>query len=161
MNKFALILGLLLLFNLSKSIDDDQMSTLYDHMTYILEGMSKTGEGQCAAVFRNNKSVLLGIIKNIMNDIKGGVDTTTIVARYLGKLILIDGLGTKCNIFALLKVVEIFNSADGIKNIGTSIVDNSNQIFDYVQEIKNKEELDDKLVSAGRILAILLNFNVN
>ena len=161
MNKFALILGLLLFFNCSKSDEEDHMSAVYDHITYILEGMCKIGESKCAAVFRDNKPILLEIIKDVINEFKEGADPTSILAKYLGKIILIDGLGTKCNLFSLLKVVEIFNSADGIKDLGKTIVDNANKIFDYVQEIKNKEDLDEKLVSVGHILSILLNFYVN
>ena len=161
MNKFALLLGLLLIFNLSKSEDDDQMSTLYDHVTYILEGMSRTGEGQCAAIFRNNKPQLLKIINDIMTDMKKGDELSTIVIKYLGKLIVIDGLTSKCNIFNILGVVDLFNSATGISDLGTSIVTNAQEIFTYIQELKTKETLDEKLVPVGHILALILNFYVS
>ena len=161
MNKFAFLLGLLLIFNLSKSEDEDQMSTLYDHATYIIEGMSRGGEGQCVAVLRNNKSQLLKILNDIIADMKNGDDLSTIVVRYLGKLIVIDGLTSKCNIFNILGVVDLFNSATGISDLGNSIVSNAQQIFSFIQELKTKETLDEKLVPVGHILALILNFYVS
>ena len=160
MNKFVLLLGLLLIFNLSKS-DDDQMSTLYDHATYLIEGMSQTGQGLCAAVLRNNKATILPIIESIIADMKAGVELSTVLSTYLTRLVFVDGFVLDCNPFALLGVVNKFNSAQGIEKIGNLISNNAADIFYYVQEFKNKETLDEKLVPLGHILSIVLEYNVN
>ena len=160
MNKFVLLLGLLLIFNLSKS-DDDQMSTLYDHATYLIEGMSQTGHGLCAAVLRNNKATILPIIESIIADMKAGVELSTVLSTYLTRLVFVDGFVLDCNPFALLGVVNKFNSAQGIEKIGNLISNNAADIFYYVQEFKNKETLDEKLVPLGHILSIVLEYNVN
>ena len=161
MNKFALLLGLLLIFNFSKSEDEDQMSTIYDHVTYILEGMSKTGDAQCAAVFRNNKPEMLELLNLIMADIKAGTELSNIIIKYLGRLVLIDGLPTKCNLFNIIGVVDKFSSTTGIVTIGNNIANNADEIFRYVQEIKTKETLDEKLVPVGHILSLILDFYVS
>ena len=159
MNKFAFLLGLLLIFNLSKSEDNDQKNEPYARIISILEGMSETGEGQCVAVLRNNKPQILDLITNIMTKIKNGEEIISILNNT--EQFSIDGLYQKCNINGLSEALALFNSETGITYIGSKIVDNADEIFSYIQEFKAKETLDEKMISVGNILSIIFNFYVN
>ena len=158
MNKFVFLLGLLLIFNLSKSEDNDQKNEIYAQIIGIFEGMSETGEGQCAAVFRNNETHLLDLISDMMTQIKNGEEITSLLSNMAE--FSVDGLYEKCNLLGMVEALTLFNSETGISDIGTNIVDNAKKIFSYVQEYKAKETLGEKIIFVGHILSIMLNYYV-
>ena len=163
MNKIAVFLFFILFFNFSKSIevDDATLDKLYDSLVEVLKGMCKTGKNECAEVFVNNKDQLITLIKNIMEELSNGTDLSTIILKYAIQLLLIDNIGTKCNIIYIVRVVAKFQNADGIRDIGKTIKDNADELFEYFQKILGDEATEVKLYAVGKIFSLLFSYYVN
>ena len=160
MNKFALFLCFILVLNSAKS-ETDLVEQIYDYFTIVLKGMSKNNGQECSNVFANNKDKLLGIVREIVEKAKSGTSLGKILPSYLSKVLVIDGIGTKCNLIFALNIVGKFESENGIKEIGDVISSKYKDIYQNIQTISNSQSLDDKLIAGGRILALLLDFYVN
>ena len=163
MNKIAVFLFFILFFNFSKSIevDDATLDKLYDSLIEVLKGMCETGKNECSQAFADNKDQLIVIIKTIIEELNNGADLSTILLKYATQLMLIDNIGTKCNIIYVLRVVTKFQSADGIRDLGKTIEDNADKLFEYFQNILNGGTKEVKLFAVGQIFALLFSYYVN
>ena len=163
MNKFVVLLCIFLAFNFTKSeeMTDEALEKIYGYIVSILKGMSSTEQRQCAGVFINNKDRLKPILGQIIADVKNGDSISIIISRYLTSLLVIDNIGSKCNLLSILRFIGIFDNANGIREIGNNIVNSADDILLSVGDIQNGETTDDKLIGIGRIIAIVLNFYVN
>ena len=158
MNKLAILLCLLLVFNFSKSDEDYDF---VDIAAYIFKGMSHNEEGKCAKVFLNNKSKIKDILTKLFNDLKNGKELSSIMFGYGIELVAIDGMATDCKIFALLEAVNKLMSPSGIKSIGESISNNADEIYSNFLDLKKDKGVLKKMVPLGKVLKIILNFSVN
>ena len=163
MNKIAVFLCFILFFNFSNSfeLNDETLDTVYDLLVEVLKGMCQNDKKECATAFAKNKDQLIVIIKEIMEEIKNGEEFGTILMKYSVKLLLIDDIGTKCNIIYILRVINKFQSADGIRDIGETIKNNADELYKYIQVILTGETTEAKLYAVGQILALLFNYYVN
>ena len=163
MNKIAIFLFFILFFNFSNSfeLNDETLDKAYDLLVEILKGMCQNDKKECATAFAKNKDQLIVIIKNIIEEVKNGADLSSILTKYSIQLILIDDIGTKCNIIYILRVITKFQSADGIRDIGETIKNNADELYKYIQVILTGETTEVKLYAVGQILALLFNYYVN
>ena len=163
MNKFVLFFCIILfpIFSKCEEISDETLSKAYDMVVIITKGMCNTDEKQCSTALENNKDKLMPIIKDMIKDIQNGDTISTVASKYVTKIIFIDGIGNKCNVFGLLSVVPKFSSPEGIKEIGDSISNNSSQIYPYVQTVLNGESNEAKLMAIGHIISIIFAFYVH
>ncbi len=158
MNKLAILLCFLLVFNFSKSDEDYDFVEI---LTYIFKGMSPNEEGKCAKVFMNHKSEIKDILTKLFNDIKDGKDFSSLTLNYGLKLIAIDGLATECKVFPLLEAINKLMSPSGIKSIGEAISNNADEIYEHFKSLKKDKGVLKKMVPIGKVLSIILNFSVN
>ena len=163
MNKIAIFLCFILFFNLSNSfeLDDETLDKAYDLLVEVLKGMCLNDKKECATAFAKNKDQLIVIIKNIIEEVKKGVDINSIVTKYSIPFLVIDNIGTKCNIIYILRIITNFQSADGIRDIGETIKNNADELYKYIQVILTGETTEVKLYAVGQILALLFNYYVN
>ena len=163
MNKIAIFLFFILFFNFSNSfeLNDETLDKAYDLLVEILKGMCQNDKKECATAFAKNKDQLIVIIKNIIEEVKNGADLSSILTKYSIQLILIDDIGTKCNIIYILRVITKFQSADGIRDIGETIKNNAGELYKYIQTILTGETTEVKLYAVGQILSLILNYYVN
>ena len=162
MNKFVLLLCFLLFLNYSKCEETPNYELYYDYLVKVLQGLCPNAEAECAAIFINRKSQLLPIFTNIITDFKNGEETSNIITKYVLKLMAIDGnLLTKCNIVNLYSVMRIFDSVESIQSLGTRISQRSQQILTNINNFRSVEGLENKLFYVGRILSLVLDFNVS
>ena len=161
MNKFALLLCFLLAVNYSICQDTEEIEKYYDYAVELLKGFSKNGQNTCANFFSVHRKQVISIVKAAIEEIKAGAQLTSLALKYVGQLLNLDSsVATTCNLFGILPLVNKFNSVDEIKAIGQRITSNAQTIYDNIQLAKNAEGLKSKLLYIGKILSIVLNFNV-
>ena len=101
------------------------------------------------------------LIRLVEYQLDNGADFFCILTKYSIQLILIDDIGTKCNIIYILRVITKFQSADGIRDLGETIKNNAEELYKYIQVILTGETTEVKLYAVGQILALLFNYYVN
>ena len=159
MNKFVLLLCFLLVVNVSKE-ETDMYDRAYDLITKLLKGMSTSEKGECANIFENKKEEIMNVIKGLIDDIKAGKKFSDVLVNYGFKLITIEDLVLKCKAFDLFQLFSKFTSKDGIKEIGSTIQNKADEIYELINDVKSARTLADKLVKVGKILSIVFNFSV-
>ena len=161
MNKFALFLCIILVFNYSQSIEDEQLNKLYDYLVEILKGFSREGNNECANIFINNRSKMISIIKKILKDLQDGAEMLTIATRYFQDLLMIDSaILSKCQLLGWDSVLKKFKNQEQIKKMGEIIRDNASEVRALYLQMKEAQGLLNKIFYVGKFLALILNFNV-
>ena len=158
MNKFAL---LVLLFAAVCTIDEDE---IYSYVVSLVTGMAETEEAACAGVLVKQKSKILEIVHQAIDEINAGVDTSTALQNALIKLMGVDGLVSECNVLAMPAIITKVTSKDGLVDIFQTCIDNIDEIYSYGEDIK--AAFDEKNYNAaaeafGHIVSIALDFTVN
>ena len=161
MSKFALLLCFLLAVNYSMCQNTELVDKYYDYLVGLLKGLSIDGSNKCATFFEVKRNEVIKLIKSAMVDIEGGGELSTIALQLVNQLLRIDSsVATTCNLLGIIPLISKFNSADEIKAIGDRISSKSRTIFQLIQSIKESKDLKTKLLYIGKILSIILNFNV-
>ena len=159
MNKFAILLCFLLIFNCTHAAE--KFEEYYDYVFNVLKGMSREGEGLCAKVFEENKEKILDILTRLFKEIKDGKSVTSIILGYGLELASVDGFLTNCNAIDLFQSVQKFMSISGIRAIGETVRDNSESIYNIIDKIKHTKGINSKLENLGEFVSTLLQVNVN
>ena len=158
MNKFAL---LVLLFAAVCTIDEDE---IYSYVVSLVKGMAETDEAACAGVLVKQKSKILEIVHQAIDEINSGVDTSTALQNALIKLMGVDGLVSECNVLAMPAIITKVTSKDGLVDIFQTCIDNIDEIYSYGEQIKAAFDEKDYNAAAeafGHILSIAIDFQVN
>ena len=137
------------------------LDKVYDLLIEVFKGMCQNDKKECATAFTKNKDQLILIIKEIIEEIKNGEEFASILMKYSVKLLMIDDIGTKCNIIYILRIITKFQSADGIRDIGETIKNNADELYKYIQVILTGETTEAKLYALGKILALIFNYYIN
>ena len=161
MSKFALLLCFLLVVNYSLCQESDPISKYYDYLVELLKGFSKNDQHLCSDFFALHRNDVIPIVQSGLAQIQAGESLASIALGLVGKILSIDSsVGSSCNLWGLIPLINTFNHEDEIKNIGKRISDKAGEIFTNIGLIKEAEGLNNKLVYIGRILSIVLNFFV-
>ena len=158
MNKFVL---LLFLFASVFTIEEDE---IYSYVVSLVKGMAETDEAACAGVLVKQKTKILEIVHQAIDEINSGVDTNTALQNALIKLMGVDGLVSECNVLAMPAIITKVTSKDGLVDIFQTCIDNIDDIYAHGEDIKaafDEENYNAAAEAFGHILAIALDFTVN
>ena len=163
MNKLGLILLLIcsvFSFKLKEIPEDD----IYAAVVALFKGMAETEEAACAQVLVNQKTRILEIVHETIDEINAGTDTNTAIQNAVIKLMGVDGLVSECNVLAMPAIITKVTSKDGLVDIFQALIDNIDEVYSYGEDIKAAFDEKDYNAAAeafGHILAIALDFTVN
>ena len=161
MNKLIQILCIALVLNLTISVEESVIDTIYDMLIHVAKGMTKDGTTKCADLLGRDKDKILDLIQKIMKDFAEGTDFFKIIEKYSSSISEIDpNIMTDCNVLAFINLFKKITEASTIKEIGQTIKTKSEQIYNLINKIMNSES-DDAMKDLGSILSIILNIFVN
>ena len=160
MNKFALLLCLLLIANISAE-EKDMVERIYNIVINILKGMAeKKPEQSCARIFETKKSEIFPIFKELVNEVKSGKSLSGVLSSYGLRLLAVEDLAVNCKAFALFELFSKMTSKEGLKDIGASIEKNAGEISNYFSQMKATKVIENKVQIAGQIFAKIFNLQV-
>ena len=161
MKKFSILLCFILLLNFSKSLDEEVFDLVYNLTSKIFKGMTKTKSHLCSDTMIKNKEKISTILKDIIKsseDDLGFFDFLDNIVNYI-KLNNVENIN-KCKLSEILELSSQIPTLTGIKNIGKSVENNNNNIFELIKKIVKCNDSDERLALLGKILSIILNFYV-
>ena len=163
MNKIALLIFFCVIFKIShcQSFSLFSADSIYDFVFNFLKGLSITENGQCIKVYSNNKEEIIQILNELLQGLEEGYDITNLIFPIGMEFFGISGLISKCQVLTLLDIYNRISTKDGIKEIGSTIYNNAETIYNLTNDLKKYNDLGDKLVVLGKILSIIFNFFVN
>ena len=161
MKKFVLLLCFLLTLNFAKaSIDDDTFEIIYDFASKIMRGMTNTTTTDCSETFIKNKKDLSKVLKDLIEEIIEGGNILNILINS-GKLGIIDPkIYEKCNVLGIVQLLNKFSTSSAYKDIGSSIIQNNEKIFEFIKGIIKGKDSEEKYNIFGKIVSTILNFYV-
>jgi len=163
MNKLGLILLLIcsvFSFKLKEIPEDD----IYAAVVALFKGMAETEEAACAQVLVNQKTRILEIVHETIDEINAGTDTNTAIQNAVIKLMGVDGLVSECNVLAMPAIITKVTSKDGLVDIFQTCIDNIDEIYSYGEQIKaafDEKDYNAAAEALGHILSIAIDFQVN
>lgn len=156
--KFGLFL--LLLASVCTITEDE----IYSYVVSLFKGMAETEEATCAEVLVKQKTRILEIVHEAIDEINAGTDTSTALQNALIKLMGVDGLVSECNVLAMPAIITKVTSKEGLVDIFQSCIDNIDDIYSFGEDIKAAFDAEDYNAAAeafGHILSIAIDFQVN
>jgi len=156
--KFGLFL--LLLASVCTITEDE----IYSYVVSLFKGMAETEEATCAGVLEKQKTRILEIVHEAIDEINAGTDTSTALQNALIKLMGVDGLVSECNVLAMPAIITKVTSKEGLVDIFQSCIDNIDDIYSFGEDIKAAFDAEDYNAAAeafGHILSIAIDFQVN
>ena len=162
MNKLSLLFYFILIFNYSYSINLPTLNaeTIYEYLIGIVKGLSISEDYQCEGVFLKNKEAILKILKDFIQEVKGGKDFRNLIIPYGIKAFMIPDLISKCQMLPILDLYNKISTKEGFKDIGSCLYYNSDKIEELIGKLRNEKEKEKKLENIGKLLSIVLNFYV-
>ena len=156
--KFGLFL--LLLASVCTITEDE----IYSYVVSLFKGMAETEEAACSEVLVKQKTRILEIVHEAIDEINAGTDTSTALQNALIKLMGVDGLVSECNVLAMPAIITKVTSKEGLVDIFQTCIDNIDDIYSFGEDIKAAFDAEDYNAAAeafGHILSIALDFQVN
>jgi hypothetical protein len=156
--KFGLFL--LLLASVCTITEDE----IYSYVVSLFKGMAETEEATCAGVLEKQKTRILEIVHEAIDEINAGTDTSTALQNALIKLMGVDGLVSECNVLAMPAIITKVTSKEGLVDIFQTCIDNIDDIYSFGEDIKAAFDAEDYNAAAeafGHILSIAIDFQVN
>ena len=156
--KFGLFL--LLLASVCTITEDE----IYSYVVSLFKGMAETEEATCVGVLEKQKTRILEIVHEAIDEINAGTDTSTALQNALIKLMGVDGLVSECNVLAMPAIITKVTSKEGLVDIFQSCIDNIDDIYSFGEDIKAAFDAEDYNAAAeafGHILSIAIDFQVN
>ena len=156
--KFGLFL--LLLASVCTITEDE----IYSYVVSLFKGMAETEEATCSGVLVKQKTRILEIVHEAIDEINAGTDTSTALQNALIKLMGVDGLVSECNVLAMPSIITKVTSKEGLVDIFQSCIDNIDDIYSFGEDIKAAFDAEDYNAAAeafGHILSIAIDFQVN
>ena len=95
-------------FKLKEIPEDD----IYAAVVALFKGMAETEEAACAQVLVNQKTRILEIVHETIDEINAGTDTNTAIQNAVIKLMGVDGLVSECNVLAMPAIITKVTSKD-------------------------------------------------
>jgi len=126
--------------------------------------MAETEEAACAQVLVNQKTRILEIVHETIDEINAGTDTNTAIQNAVIKLMGVDGLVSECNVLAMPAIITKVTSKDGLVDIFQTCIDNIDEIYSYGEQIKaafDEKDYNAAAEALGHILSIAIDFQVN
>ena len=162
MKKFAIFLCFILLVNISHQEEQfDFYEKIYDFVTNVLKGLADTNERKCGNGFVQYKPQLLVVFKSLMNDFLNGEELDQLIRNYRNQLKTIGTIDVDCKFDEFIIQLGNLKTLNGITQVGYRIRDQASQFFDYMKDMKEEKEFNDKIVIVGKILKIVFNISVN
>ena len=157
MNKLVLFLCFLLAINFSQSVvvDGVDIDDVYDKATVVAKGLANSNEYKCYSILRSKRSAILSEIVKIINDFKSGDNWTTIATKHFIFLLFNDDFTSKCRVSQIAAEAMDFITPDGIYRLGSNMVGNSQTLQTYADEFVRANNLDGKLIAAGKMLKLV------
>ena len=152
MSKIGLFLCFLLAFAHSSIIDGVDTNEFYDKFIQIAKGMADSTAYKCASSLSRHRTKILETIEKVLKDVKGGKSMTDALISNAVSLIFLDGFADDCNVGTLIAIVPDLLKVEGIKKIGTNMVNNAADIEAYISEFMGADNLDAKLLAIGKII---------
>jgi hypothetical protein len=156
--KFGLFL--LLLASVCTITEDE----IYSYVVSLFKGMAETEEATCSGVLVKQKTRILEIVHEAIDEINAGTDTSTALQNALIKLMGVDGLVSECNVLAMPAIITKVTSKEGLVDIFQTCIDNIDDIYSFGEDIKAAFDAEDYNAAAeafGHILSIAIDFQVN
>ena len=167
MKILSLLFFIFLLSNLSKEseLSDALIDSIYDYLPDILTGvstiqLSSSVASKCSNDFRNKKSQILPLLKDVISDLIDGASITDIIRDYTLRAGAIWFLNDNCRLFALGILIANIDSENGIKKIGQAMEEHNENLYNLERDIKKEESLEKRLYYIGKIIYNILNFYV-
>ena len=162
MKTLSLLFFIFLLSNLSKEseLSDALIDSIYDYLPDILTGVSSSVASKCSNDFRNKKSQILPLLKDVISDLIDGASITDIIRDYTLRAGAIWFLNDNCRLFALGILIANIDSENGIKKIGQAMEEHNENLYNLERDIKKEESLEKRLYYIGKIIYNILNFYV-
>ena len=139
---------------------DNIIDTVYDFLIGIFKGMSNSDMAKCAGVLENQKKILKEYIEIIVEKFKSGEKFDEILKEYGIKIITIKGLAENCELFKAIITYDKISTVDGLTQISEKMENDSKVISEIIKKLLNFVDKDDKIVVLGKLLSIILDFNV-
>ena len=157
MNKLVLFLCFLLAINFSQSVvvDGVDIDDVYDKATVVAKGLAKSNEYKCYSILKRKRSAILSEIVKIINDFKSGDNWTTIATKHFIFLLINDDFTSKCRVSQIAAEAMDFITPNGIYTLGSNMVGNSQTLQTYADEFVRANNLDGKLIAAGKMLKLV------
>ena len=152
-----ILLCFLIAFTYQQDIDIDK---IYDKIVIVFKGMASSDEYKCANTLAKSKGAMVEIINNIIKDLKDGKKITDVLMSYIGKIMAIDGFMENCKVIQLgTKIMSLANEK-GLKDLGYNIIEHAADIVNYFKQIVQASTLDDKLLIIGKLISVVIDFQV-
>ena len=172
MSKFRIFFILLLTLNISNqfTLDDEQVSIIYDKLLLLIQGMTDKGEGQCLNCFKENKDKLSHFIVDLIPAVFGGYDNITDIiaediAKYKINYFLLIQIAALCRIDKFGQYALGFNEnttrVEIFETIGTNIKNNSKQFLEGSSKFVIRRGIDEKIKLIGKIASAALNITLS
>ena len=157
MNKLVLFLCFLLAINFSQSvvIDGVDIDDVYDKATVVAKGLAKSNEYKCYSILKSKRSAILREIVEIINDFKSGDNWTSIAGKHFLFLLINNDFTSKCRVSEIAAEAMDFITPNGIYRLGSNMVGNSQTLQTYADEFVRANNLDGKLIAAGKMLKLV------
>ena len=159
MKKIFVLLFLIISINISEEGLINDVDKFYQDLKQILKGMSKQDNlYECGELFEKNEVILLGIMKDIFgnNTESKNLDIISIIS----KLLQIEGLASKCNIFQLVEIYLKVNTVEGFKDIGKAVSANAKAISESFTKMETSKSENETNIQLGKIISNALNYFV-
>lgn len=132
MNKYILLLCILLSFHFSIQITDEDYDKYYDYAVMIFRGMANLEnkeDAKCANTLRDNKGTVLPAVKEIITLINEGATSSLDLFSPVTKLLF---LNKDCNLLDLINIYFDYNGNENeIKNLLKTLGTKLAPIIDY------------------------------
>ena len=144
--------------------NDIPVEEIYNAVIGLFKGMAETEEARCAGVFTNQRTKILEIVYQCIDEIKAGTEIATAIQNAGLKLMGVEGLISECNVLQMPSLITKFTTKEGLVGIFQTLIDNIDDVYSFGEQMKTAIENKDYPGAAeafGHILSIALEFHVN
>ena len=161
MNKITFLICFCLIFKFSHTIDI-KPETAYNYGYNLIKGLATDeNNSKCLSIYDENQDKITEYLKEIIQGLNEGKTMKDLMMSVGLKIVLIDGLGDECRLFYLLEIYNKISTNEGIKEVGTNISNNAEEIYNWINNLQNYKNTGDKFYVLGKIASYIFNFYVN
>ena len=175
MNKFGIILILLLTIDISIeiTIDEEVMDGIYDKLLLIIQGMTVNEKGECLNLLTNKKKTFIKLFNEIITSFLNGDDLSNIFDNLINLIRLLPGLDIfkdvpillyNCHMNDMMKIQDGFKDDNErvkiFQRMGKCIHDNSTIIQKEGSRFVFKRGIDEKIILIGKMARPILNITM-
>ncbi len=163
MNKVELFLCFLLAISYTQSemIDGIDVDEVYGKLIIITKGMAETAESKCSNTLKDNKDLILPIVKDVIRNLKNTEELQNILKREAFKLFNIPNIITDCRIGNIISFVLNLLKPEGIREFGFNIKNNVNPLSCLLKAYFEASDKEEKLFVLGQIIRIITNISLS